>query len=226
VLLGHIVGDALDRIGLGEANDGPLWAILGLAAFLAAGYRTPIAAVMFVAESTRGQAVVPALIAAAVSQLVAGSASVSAAQREERLGGLESRLALPIGSVMETDVLTVPPDASISEFVWLHALGQRQPVVPVVDGNQYLGLCSVHDAARVDRARWDEVGVTEIVDVTAPTARPSWTIRDAVAAMGAHDLDLLGVVDETHGFVGLVRDSEIVKLDEILVETESQKSAE
>ncbi|MCP5031138.1 MAG: chloride channel protein [Actinomycetia bacterium] len=228
VLLGHIVGDALDRLGLGaeEASEARLWPILGLAAFLAAGYRTPIAAVMFVAESTRGQAVVPALIAAAVSQLVAGSSSVSSAQRVERLGGLESRLALPIGSVMETNVMTVPPDATISEFVWLHALGQRQPVVPVVDGNDYLGLCSVHDAARIDRNHWDELSVIEIIDAEAPVGRPSWSIRDAVASMGANDSELLAIVDEQTGFIGLVRDSEIVKLDEILVETESTKANE
>jgi CBS-domain-containing membrane protein len=176
---------------------------------------------MFVAELTRGQAVVPALIAAAVSQLVPGATSLSSAQRQERLGGLESRLALPIGSVMETDVLTVPPDATISEFVWLHALGQRQPVVPVVDGNRYLGLCSVHDAARIDRDRWDELTVAEIVDADCPVGRPTWSIRDAVASLGTTDSELLAVVDEHAGFVGLVHESEIVKLDEILVETES-----
>ncbi len=221
VLLGRIVGDALDWVGLGEAEDVRLWPILGLAAFLAAGYRTPIAAVMFVAESTRGTAVVPALLAAAVSQLVAGASSVSTAQREERLGGLESRLALPVSSVIETDVLTVPPDATISEFVYIHAMGQRQPIVPVVDGSSYLGLCSIRDAAQVDRAHWDDQTVADILDRSAPVGRPSWTIRDVVAAMGRSDTDLLAVTNSDGAFVGLVRDSEIVKLDEILVETET-----
>ncbi len=132
VLLGSIVGDVLERIGWG--SDGAIWPILGLAAFLAAGYRTPIAAVMFVAESSSGSVVVPALVAAAVSQLVASNASVSAAQRVERLGHLEERFALPLVSALTTDVLTVPSDATISEFVWGHALGRRQRVVPVVDG--------------------------------------------------------------------------------------------
>ncbi|MEL7208808.1 MAG: chloride channel protein, partial [Actinomycetota bacterium] len=224
VLLGHVVGDALDRFGLGSTEDARLWPILGLAAFLAAGYRTPIAAVMFVAESASGAAVVPALIAAAVSQLVAGRSSVSAAQREERLGGLESRLALPIASVIEADVLTVPSDATISEFVWFHALGQRQPVVPVVDGSRYLGLCSVHDATGVDRSEWDDTKVTSIMDTTAPTGHPWWTLRDAVSALGRSRRDMLAVTDTNDSFVGVVRDSEIVKLDEILVETESIES--
>lgn len=221
VLLGRVVGDVLDRFGLSEAEDVRLWPILGLAAFLAAGYRTPIAAVMFVAESTRGTAVVPALLAAAVSQLVAGSSSVSLAQREERLGGLESRLALPVSAVIETDVLTVPPDASISEFVSFHAMGQRQAIVPVVDGNSYLGLCSIHDAAKIDRSLWEETAVADILDDHTPTGRPSWSIRDVVAAMGHSDADLLAITSGSGAFIGLVRDSEIVKLDEILVETET-----
>ncbi|MCP4224833.1 MAG: CBS domain-containing protein, partial [Actinomycetia bacterium] len=109
---------------------------------------------------------------------------------------------------------------------WLHALGQRPPVVPVVDGNDYLGLCSVHDAARIDLNHWDELSVIEIIDAEAPVGRPSWSIRDAVASMGANDSELLAIVDEQTGFIGLVRDSEIVKLDEILVETESTKANE
>ena len=48
VVMGEFVGEAL---GEGETI---LYPILGLAAFLGAGYRAPIAAVMFVAESTGG----------------------------------------------------------------------------------------------------------------------------------------------------------------------------
>ena len=56
--------------------------ILGLAAFLGAGYRTPIAAVMFVAETTgKPNFVVPALIAAVAAELVMGEQSITAFQR-------------------------------------------------------------------------------------------------------------------------------------------------
>ncbi|MFV0525395.1 MAG: chloride channel protein [Acidimicrobiales bacterium] len=228
VLLGKIVGDGLDFVGLGggRLEDPRLWPVLGLAAFLAAGYRTPIAAVMFVAESSRGSAVVPALIAAAFSQLVAGSSSVSVAQKEERLGGLESRLALPLSAALETDVMTVPPDASVNEFVWVHALGRRQAVVPVVDGNRYLGLCSVDSASDVDRERWDETPVTAIMDGSGPVALPAWALRDAVAAMSRANTDVLPVTDGRGGFVGLVRESEIVKLNDILDETEASESTD
>jgi CIC family chloride channel protein len=59
-----------------------LYAAVGMASFLAAGYKTPLAAVVFVAEATGGHAfIVPALIGAAVAYVVSGDASASGDQR-------------------------------------------------------------------------------------------------------------------------------------------------
>lgn len=218
IIFGSVVGNIL-RL-LDWSSEGAIWPLLGLAAFLAAGYRTPIAAVMFVAELSRGAAVVPALIAAAVSQLVAGSASVSLAQRVERLGHLEGRIALPLTSALTTDVMTVPSDATVSEFVWVHALGRRQRAVPVVDGANYIGQCTIDSAAALDRETWEQHNVGHIVSKDVPTASPSWTLRDAVVAMERADLDQLAVTDSSGSFIGMIYESEIVKLGEILDETE------
>jgi chloride channel protein, CIC family len=65
-----------------------LYTLLGIAAFLGAGYRVPLAAVMFVAETTgRPNFVVPALFAAVAAELVMGEQSITAFQRRpyERL---------------------------------------------------------------------------------------------------------------------------------------------
>lgn len=60
----------------------PLYAAVGMASFLAAAYKTPLAAVVFVAEATGGHAfIIPALIGAAVSYAASGDASVSGDQR-------------------------------------------------------------------------------------------------------------------------------------------------
>ncbi len=217
VLLGRLVGDGL--LSLGWADNASIWPFLGLAAFLAAGYRTPIAAVMFVAESSRGAAVVPALVAAAVSQLVAGQASVASGQRVERVGHLEERFTLPISSALTTDVMTVPSDATVSEFMWVHAIGRRQRIVPVVDGAVYLGQCSVERASAIDRDDWETTPVSDILD-EAPSARPSWRLRDAIAAMDRTGADQIAVTDGDGGFIGVVYESEIVKLGEILDQTE------
>lgn len=59
-----------------------LYTLLGVAAFLGAGYRVPLAAVMFVAETTgKAHFVVPALFAAVAAELVMGEQSITAFQR-------------------------------------------------------------------------------------------------------------------------------------------------
>lgn len=58
-----------------------LYAAVGMASFIAAGYKTPLAAVVFVAEATGGHAfIIPALIGAAVAYTVSGDASASGDQ--------------------------------------------------------------------------------------------------------------------------------------------------
>ena len=59
-----------------------LYAAVGMAAFIAAAYKTPLAAVVFVAEATGGHAfIIPALVGAAVAYAVSGDASASGDQR-------------------------------------------------------------------------------------------------------------------------------------------------
>jgi chloride channel protein, CIC family len=75
-LLGRIAGGVV-----GSANL-TLFVVIGVAAFLGAGYRVPLAAVMFVAETTgRPGFIVPGLLAAVAAALVMGRASVTTYQR-------------------------------------------------------------------------------------------------------------------------------------------------
>ncbi|MFT5200814.1 MAG: CIC family chloride channel protein [Candidatus Aldehydirespiratoraceae bacterium] len=215
VVMGEFVGSALGQ------DKTALYPILGLAAFLGAGYHTPIAAVMFVAESTGGVGafVVPALVAAAVSQVVAGPSSIADHQRSKRLGHLERRFELPLTSILSTDVFTVPPDATVSEFVYVHVLGRRERIVPVVDGGRFVGMARLEDVSEIERDLWEATSVGECMATDLPTALPSWTLRDAVAAMDAARIDVLAVTDGEGNFIGVVTEAEILKLDEILDET-------
>ncbi len=85
VFIPLVVGGALVGRAVGEVvnpNDPTLYVLLGMAAFLGAGYRVPLAAVMFVAETT-GQPgfIVPALFAAVAAELVMGEQSITSFQR-------------------------------------------------------------------------------------------------------------------------------------------------
>ena len=80
-----VVGGAIVGRGVGDIVNPlnpTLYVLLGMAAFLGAGYRVPLAAVMFVAEAT-GQPgfIVPALFAAVAAELVMGRQSITTFQR-------------------------------------------------------------------------------------------------------------------------------------------------
>jgi CIC family chloride channel protein len=75
VVAGALLGRAF---GVAVGNTDSLFLVIGIAAFLGAGYRVPLAAVVFVAETTgRPGFVVPGLIAAVVAELVMSRMSVT-----------------------------------------------------------------------------------------------------------------------------------------------------
>jgi CIC family chloride channel protein len=223
VIQGVLVGRAVG--GLFGAPDSSLFPVIGIAAFLGAGYRVPLAAVVFVAETTgRPGFVVPGLIAAAVAQLAMGRSSVSPYQVAARAGHLERRFSLPISSALLADVMTVPPDTTVREFFALHLIGNRQKSVPVVDdSHQYVGMARLDELDEVDEEQWDTEPVTAIARTDLPVGRPDWTLREAVEAMQAADIDRLPVTDANGRFVGVVSTGEILKLDEILGEAEETR---
>jgi CIC family chloride channel protein len=93
-----VAGALLGRIAVGVVGDAhiTLFVVIGVAAFLGAGYRVPLAAVMFVAETTgRPGFVVPGLLAAVAAMLVMGQASITEYQRSSRPGSDAGRDADP-----------------------------------------------------------------------------------------------------------------------------------
>jgi CIC family chloride channel protein len=84
-----VAGALLGRLAVGIVGSGniTLFVVIGVAAFLGAGYRVPLAAVMFVAETTgRPGFVVPGLLAAVAAMLVMGRASITTYQRGSQPG--------------------------------------------------------------------------------------------------------------------------------------------
>ena len=116
---GWLLGMAVEVV---VNSDTMLFPVIGAAAFLGAGYRTPIAAVVFVAETTgRPGFVVPALVATAMAQLVMGGQSVTSYQLDRRLDPVQLR-----DQRLVTDALSTAPD-------------QLEPNVPVVSASATVG---------------------------------------------------------------------------------------
>ena len=216
VVEGALLGRAVGGLFRTAATGSNFFPLVGVSALLGAGYRVPLAAVVFAAEASgRPGFIVPGLIAAMVSQLFMGNASVSPYQVSSRAGHLERRFALPLSAALRTDVATIPSDATLAEFFWNHALGLREHAVAVVDGARYLGVMRVEELREVAQEEWGTVTVVEWMRTDFPTASPGWRLRDALTAMERADVDLLPVLDGEN-FVGVVTTAEILKLDDIL----------
>ena len=194
----------------------------GVAAFLAAGYRTALAAVMFVAESTGAPAfVVPGLIAVAVSQVVVGSSSVSDYQRDTRVGHLERRFQMPITSAMKREFQTIAATDSLADFVWGFAFPRKQLEAVVADADgQFQGIVKVSDAGSIDRDLWSTTKCSDIMIEGLSPARLSWTVREVSALMEEAGTDIYPVVDTAGRVVGVVTDQSIVNVVELLDETQ------
>src|SRR5579883_1360360 len=84
-----------------------LYAAVGMAAFLAGGYKTPLTAVIFVAEATGGHPyIVPTLIGAAVAYAISGEASVSGDQRLHEAVQVAELARIPVHEVMQKQVIS------------------------------------------------------------------------------------------------------------------------
>lgn len=214
VIQGALVGRAVG--GIFEAQTTTLFPVVGMAAFLGAGYRVPLAAVVFVAEFTgRPGFVVPGLIAAVVAQLVMGDASVSAYQVVGRLGHAEKRMEMPLSAIVEGETRTTSADVTIHDLFWHGAVGVRDAAFAVVDGDGYLGVVYADDVGRLARDLWSTTTVGEVMRSDVPVVAPTWLLRDALAVMKQDNLDQLAVCAQGE-FVGFVTRSHVVQLDEIL----------
>ncbi len=218
LIVGRLVGG---WIGVSDESLA-FFPFIGVAAFLSAGYRTPLAAVMFVAESSGAASyVVPGLVAVAVSQVLIGGASVSHLQRDSRIGHLERRMEMPVTSALLRSVPKVKATAPISEFMWSVALPQKQTEAVVVDDhNRYLGVIGVADLAEVDRDKWQATPVSEVMVTDIEPARASWTLGELTLKMAEVDIEAYPVVDAANRVVGVVTENAIVKMVDVLAQSQ------
>ena len=219
VIEGALLGRAFGGLFPAPLNGVNFFPLVGVSAFLGAGYRVPLAGVMFAAEATgRPGFIVPGLIAAIVAQVFMGTASASPYQASTRGGHLERRFRLPLSAALRTDVPTVPPDATLHELFEQHLVGRRERAVPVVDGGRYLGVIGVDELADTEPEAWPRTTVASRMRADVPTLPPGATLRAALETMEEADVDLLAVVDGDR-FVGIVTTAEILRLDDILGQT-------
>jgi CIC family chloride channel protein len=205
-------GWLLGRVVEGLVKTGTsLFPVVGGAAYLGAGYRTPIAAVVFVTEATRGPGyIVPALVATAVSQLLMGRASVASYQLPRRVGALARRLEEPVTSVMLPPALLCAPDTTLEELALLFAPNDRTVAI-VVDADRYAGTAAPGDLLGTPRDEWTTTTVARVMTRDLPTAAPDWTVARVNDVISTEQLSALVVLDTARQPIGVVTSAAIAR---------------
>jgi CIC family chloride channel protein len=187
---------------------------VGMASFLAAGYKTPLASVAFVAETTFGPGyLIPSLIAAAISYSVSGEASVSEYQKLRGEIDVTQIEHLKAKDVMTQRVIAVPAEISVLDFVEEYLFKYQYKSFPVVDKDGLLGRITISEVKRVPRDKWFDAKVLDICSKVLHTAYPDSSLQDILDTMYTDGLGRIPIIDrlKPKRIVGIVSKSDIVR---------------
>ncbi len=187
-----------------------LYAAVGMAAFIAGGYKTPLTAVVFVAEATGGHAyIIPTLIGAAVAYAVSGEASVSGDQRLHEGVKVAELSKVMIRDVMQKNVITTEGVVQLRQFANRVGSQYAHAAYPVYEDGRLAGTISVSSLSKVAPEKWDQTKVSTLTDHHVTCVPPECDLREA--------LRLLTTQRRTHM---LLVTSEAGKLEGILTKTD------
>ncbi len=213
VVQGLLLGRAVELVFNAPATG--LYPVIGLAAVLGSAYRTPLAAIVFVAETTgRAEFVIPALVATAISQALMGDRSVSDVQRGERATKFERNLAEACVNLMEPDEQPLDPTTPIGDVI--DQLDHRGEVTGVAVGAPtYEGLLILHDLAGAMLAEGADIPVSAAMrDV--PAVQHDAPAEEAAKLMNDYDTAVIAVVDATNRPVGVITPMSLAGLHQLM----------
>jgi len=128
---------------------------------------------------------------------------------------LEHGLAdVKVSEIMTENVETVSPEITLQELVNEKFLKYRFGRFPIVDGDDLLGIVTLHDIKEIPRSKWASATAGEVVETLE---EPMYIHRDdpavnAITKMAREEIGHLLVVDEENHLVGIVTRADIIHL--------------
>ncbi|MEO6802343.1 MAG: chloride channel protein [Granulicella sp.] len=190
-----------------------LYAAVGMASFIAAGYKTPLAAVVFVAEATGGHAfIIPALIGAAVAYAISGDASASGDQHLHEGVTVDELTSLTVAQVMQQRVISVQASLSLTEFAEVLSPHYRHATFPVFEGTRLLGLVAVWSITKVPPKKWATSHVRDIIEPRATKVAADCEVMEALRLLlSEYKQHMLLVTSPTGKLEGIVTKTDLLK---------------
>jgi len=211
-LTGGALGKAFAHLVVGSTR-GDLFAAVGMASFIAAGYKTPLAAVVFVAETSGSHSyIIPTLIGAAVAYAVSGEASVSAEQRLHQAARLSELGGIKVADVMQRRVVGVQASSTLRAFADSVATHHRYTVFPVFDGARTIGTVTAWSLGKVPQERWEQTRVSDIADPEVDWIAPDTDLDEALRLLARENApQILLVTSGAESLDGIVTKTDILR---------------
>ncbi|MEO6911785.1 MAG: chloride channel protein, partial [Edaphobacter sp.] len=189
-----------------------LYAAVGMAAFISAGYKTPLAAVVFVAEATGGHAfIIPALIGAAVAYAVSGDASASGDQRLYEGVRMQELRHVVVENVMQQKVISVQASLTLKEFSDVLSPRYRHSAFPVFEDDELLGLVDVWSIAKVPHSKWESTRIRDLTDRRVTRVSSDCDVMEGLRLlMSEHKQQMLLVITGAGKLKGIVTKTDIL----------------
>ncbi len=212
LLMGGSIGKVFGQ-SLVHVNGVDLYAAVGMASFIAAAYKTPLAAVMFVAETTGGLSfLIPTLIGSAIAYGVSGEASVSADQRLHEVAKLSGPTGIKVREIMQTRIVGVQANATIKEFFDNVAKTYHHQVYPVFKDKQATGVISLWEISQLPPEQWAKTRVGDAAHPEIAEIPEYADLGEAVRLLLRQRRDrLLLVTGPDHTPVGVVTSSDVLQ---------------
>ena len=171
-----LTGDALGKafaLCIFHFSSADLFAAVGMAAFIAGGYKTPLTAVVFVAEATGGHSyIIPTIIGAAVAYAISGEASASGEQHLQERPVIEGLKRILARDIMLRAPVTVSESATVQELFDGPTARHHHSIFPVVAGPAAMGTISLWSVREVGIADRPKRRLAEFVDRDAARVAP------------------------------------------------------
>lgn len=211
-LTGGAIGKVFSQ-ALVHTPHGDLFTAVGMACFIAAGYKTPLAAVVFVAETSGGYTyIIPTLIGAAVAYAVSGEASVSSDQLVHQGARFGELGGFTVSEVMKQQVVGVQASSSLRSFADSVAAHHRYAVFPVYDGQNIVGAMPVWQLSKVQPENWDDTLVRDIMETDVMRVEPETELPEALRLLtGDSAQEILLVTGRDGSLLGIVTKTDILR---------------
>jgi chloride channel protein, CIC family len=211
-LTGEAFGTAFGQL-VAHSPSTELYAAVGMASFIAAGYKTPLAAVVFVAEATGGHAfIIPALIGSAVAYAVSGDASVSGDQRLHEGVRVHELRGIEVSEIMQRHVFSVQASLSLREFADVISPHYRHTTFPVLEGHRIVGTVPSWSLTHVAAEKWTKTMVSDITERKVIRIPPDCDVMEALRLLLSERAQPMLLVTSARGKLeGIVTKTDILE---------------